>query len=303
MMTSFLLRSTPHPYRKIKSSKSLSTLFPIHKLSVHYTADTSFLTLNPSKISISATVFLTLISGNREFAKINSSHRVKRKDLLLATESMIMEIDSKYDNQGVKNSADQNTMMTTPKRPPNAFMLYSSSLRKTIKRTFPEYDNSDISKFLGIMWRSANNNIKQKFIQQAYEERQRHKMQYPDFEYNMPKNLSISGMSLQGGSENIQDDGAWFEEIQQFIQQTENFGDTPYSSLDKMEKDAIELLNSISDDNEPNNNNFECLPNLQWINFSPMEEMDTNSWRDMCNSVSLLFPEGSDEHMLDCPYY
>ncbi|KAI8334215.1 hypothetical protein BC941DRAFT_472800 [Chlamydoabsidia padenii] len=284
------------PYRNIRSSTNSPAIIPIHKLSVLHTDNSSVLVLCPSKLRITATLFLNKIALKRDFINIDNKYRVKRQDLLAATEKMIMDSDLNLECRSTNQHLDQNPSPNSPKRPPNAFMLYSGTLRKKIKRTFPEYDNSDISKFLGIMWRSANDNIKQKFIEQACVERQRHKMQYPNFEYNSRKELSNTKSSSEHVPENIAETEEWLKEIQQFVQMTENFETTPYSSLAKMENEALELINSISTNVELTDFGLtdieqQLLPNHQWINCNLTEELDTRSWRDMCNSISLAYPD------------
>lgn len=294
------IKSNMSLYRNIESSKNSPELFPIHKLTVFHTDKTSFLVLSPGKLRISATLFLSKIIGKGDFINIDLNHRVKRQDLLVAAESMIMEMDNNNDKRSLNQLNDQKI---SPKRPPNAFMLYSSTLRKRIKRTFPEYDNSNISKFLGIMWRSASSSIKQKFIKMAYEERQRHKMHYPDFEYNSAKAMTSSATAFPHAQENITENDEWIREIQQFVQQTEDFETVSYPTLAKMESEAIELINSFStdfdyEDSQLTSTEHQWLPSHHWINCDTTDDMDARNWRDMCNSISLVYPEGPEDNLV-----
>lgn len=68
-----------------------------------------------------------------------------------------------------KRRAKKNPL--APKRPPSAFLRYSQSHRKLVKKENPNIKNTDISRLLGEMWRNASDREKSPFIEQELRER------------------------------------------------------------------------------------------------------------------------------------
>ncbi|KAI9302510.1 hypothetical protein BJ944DRAFT_205923 [Cunninghamella echinulata] len=287
MAKNAFLSSSTHFHRKIRPLETQTTI-PIQRLSIHYKNKKSFIRLHPSKIHIQSSYFLSLLNSNCENISIGPNNNIKRQELLSATERMIMD-EKNYSDSFYTGKIDlQNDK---PRRPPNAFLLYSGSLRKKIRRTFPEYSNSDVSKLLGIMWRTASEEIKDKFTRLAYEEKQRHKLQHPNFEYNLKKQGWNSGES--SASQNNLYDNEWLNDINEFLQQTKEFEKNFNGNLnpEDMKEDAIMLISSMTEDSELDTSK-------KWLNSSLFEDnLDPNSWMDMINSITLLYPEYTEENI------
>lgn len=69
------------------------------------------------------------------------------------------------------------------KRPMNAFMVWSRLQRKKISMMNPKLHNSEISKRLGLEWKSLGETEKRPFIDEAKRLRLKHMHDHPDYKY------------------------------------------------------------------------------------------------------------------------
>ncbi|CAK1544303.1 unnamed protein product [Leptosia nina] len=69
------------------------------------------------------------------------------------------------------------------KRPMNAFMVWSRLQRKKISMMNPKLHNSEISKRLGLEWKSLDEGEKRPYIDEAKRLRLKHMQDYPDYKY------------------------------------------------------------------------------------------------------------------------
>lgn len=68
-----------------------------------------------------------------------------------------------------------------PKRPPSAFLKFSQKQRPIVKRDNPDMRNTDVSRLLGEMWRSASTEEKEPYVTQEQQERAVYKEEIKKF--------------------------------------------------------------------------------------------------------------------------
>ncbi|CAO3615025.1 unnamed protein product [Cunninghamella blakesleeana] len=289
MVKNTFLHPSTHFYRKILPLEK-QTIIPIYKLSIYYKNRKSFIRLHPSKIHMQSSYLLSFLDSTSENITIDLNNSIKRQDLLSATEKMIMD-----GNDGCDSCYNVKIDLQNEKRkkPLNAFLIYSNSLRRKIRRKFPEYSNSDVSKLLGIMWRTASEEIKEKFFQLANEEKQRFKQQQ-HFSHENTLKKQESGTAENMVTQNGYYDGEWLNDINEFLQEIKEFEKDFNSELnpEDMKEDAINLINSLIEESDINHGN-------NWQSSSLFDDnIDINSWRDMINTITILYPDQAEKSII-----
>ena len=107
------------------------------------------------------------------------------------------------------------------RRPPNAFILYSQSMRSQVRQENPSLSNTECSRLLGKMWKEVPNEIKLQYKQKAAAMQEEFKRTHPDYTYRKARRkralnellTKSSGGVAPGGfpgpvPNNFQD-GAW----------------------------------------------------------------------------------------------
>ena len=71
----------------------------------------------------------------------------------------------------------------TSHRPPNAFILYSQTMRSQVRQENPSLSNTEVSRLLGKMWKEVPNEIKLQYKQKAAAMQEQFKREHPDYTY------------------------------------------------------------------------------------------------------------------------
>ena len=108
------------------------------------------------------------------------------------------------------------------RRPPNAFILYSQSMRSQVRQENPSLSNTECSRLLGKMWKEVPNEIKLQYKQKAAAMQEEFKRTHPDYTYRKARRkralnelLTKSSGGVAGGfpgafpGTNFGQDGAW----------------------------------------------------------------------------------------------
>ena len=69
------------------------------------------------------------------------------------------------------------------KRPRNAFIIYRTDNAGRVKKARPDLPFTELSRFLGEMWRNETPEVREKYNQLAEEEKANHAKMYPDFKF------------------------------------------------------------------------------------------------------------------------
>ncbi|KAI9158508.1 Repressor of filamentous growth 1 [Paramyrothecium foliicola] len=88
-------------------------------------------------------------------------------------------------------------------RPRNAFILYRQHHQAQVTAQNPKLSNPEISKIIGLQWKSEKPEVKDIWKKLAEEEKQRHQRQYPEYRYQ-PRRGS-KGLSSRSGPSPIDD--------------------------------------------------------------------------------------------------
>lgn len=79
------------------------------------------------------------------------------------------------------------------KRPMNAFMVWSQIERRKICELQPDMHNAEISKKLGMLWKTLSEDQRKPFIEEAERLRLMHLKEYPDYKYRPRKRTPKNG--------------------------------------------------------------------------------------------------------------
>ncbi|KAL0078150.1 sex plus [Phycomyces blakesleeanus] len=233
-----------------------------------------------------------MVDEKRDYITVNTGSSVERKDLFSAAESLLRkQMCTESSSTGVSISKGQENPYQAspeqvPKRPSNAFMIYSATLRKRIKTTFPEYNNSDISKLLGAMWKNAGAEVKKEYMEKANEVREWHKERYPDYEYNSRKQSTKERDSMPRTDFSNQDfitaDDEWIRQLNDLLSQN------PMTALhgSSQENFAIDYTSTPYFISSPSND-------------ISLGDLKLEEWQDFCNNWTEHDSRYLDQNFLD----
>ncbi|KAH0790186.1 HMG box family protein [Histomonas meleagridis] len=69
------------------------------------------------------------------------------------------------------------------RRPPNAFILYSQTMRTEVRQKNPTLSNTEVSRILGKMWKEVPNEVKLQYKQKAASLQEEFKKEHPNYVY------------------------------------------------------------------------------------------------------------------------
>ncbi|KAI8368886.1 hypothetical protein EDC96DRAFT_504664 [Choanephora cucurbitarum] len=234
----------------------------------------TILTVFPGSISIQAKELINMVRENFNEIFIDGSTCILREEILRAIHDYPSNSRCIVSEKSAMSSSNP-SKAHEPKRPTNAFIIYNNDHRKKIKMLFPEFNNSEVSKLLGAIWKSIGNEVKDTYIRKAIECRKIHKQKYPHFEYNLKRDLFAQKPSAisTNHSENWDDYFNWC---------LENVSTQSASGM--IREDNLVGL-EVTEANEQMDIHFNPDARL------PIEKDSQESWEEVYNIISKLFPE------------
>ena len=100
-------------------------------------------------------------------------------------------------------------------RPPNAFILYSQSMRSEVQQQNPSLSNTEVSRLLGKMWKEVPSESKNQFKQQAAMLQEEFKRQHPNYTYRKARRKRALNELLTKSSQGFMMSGAGIPMYQQ----------------------------------------------------------------------------------------
>ncbi|KAG0165365.1 hypothetical protein DFQ30_008552 [Apophysomyces sp. BC1015] len=230
----------------------------------------------PSEICVSATDLITMIENQREEI-VKDGKMISRQDILTAAEALLQGQFPTLDDNTLSSTSRRYRNVREPRRPPNAFMLYSCQLRRRIRAVFPEYSNAEASKLLGAMWRSANADVKQKYIKMAEQQRRWHSSQFPHYTYKKSSSKNAHRES------------------------SVPFTDTPTPGMDwleEMDELVLQSMNLVTTETQHQLDNITAVPFLDSDFFGhpqASENFEPDDWQQICDTIAECFPDFPDQ--------
>ena len=94
-----------------------------------------------------------------------------------------MQQPVQQDAQAAQMNADDGEEGDNSRRPANAFILYSQTMRSVVRQENPSLSNTEVSRLLGKMWKEVPNETKLQYKQRAAAAQEEFKRQHPDYTY------------------------------------------------------------------------------------------------------------------------
>ncbi|PHZ09124.1 sex plus protein [Rhizopus microsporus ATCC 52813] len=280
---------SPRRLLKPKISDDSSKVLPVDDLLLLQEQGETSILISPSNVRIKAKDILNMIDNRQDFITLpDNDYCILRND--------IFSVLHAYGDR----QADQHTVelflmdidfdVSTSKRPTNAFILYRTAWGKTVRSMFPEFNNSQISKILGAMWKWSGNQVKDKYIQRANEYRKIHKEKYPNFVYStkrVDKNKQVSATDDHHFECNYADLGLQGSMVNQLV----------HSGTADDNKSADALGNNFC-----SNNNYSGFTQKQ--NFATVSDISNSEWQKVCDLVLDILSSGiPEDSVIDDQYW
>lgn len=94
-----------------------------------------------------------------------------------------MQQPVQQDAQAGQMNVDEGEEGDNSRRPANAFILYSQTMRSVVRQENPSLSNTEVSRLLGKMWKEVPNETKLQYKQRAAAAQEEFKRQHPDYTY------------------------------------------------------------------------------------------------------------------------
>lgn len=290
-------RILKHQYRRPIRSRSQgpSVLF-VQKLSITHAGTQSYLKIHPSQTKIPVEDLLSMVLEKRNYLVTASGEHVQRQDLLSAASHLLEEGGSQHiASTGATYSDPLPWNADEPRRPSNAFILYSNATRKRLQEIFPEYPNSEISKVLGALWSSAPDNVKRKYTEKAEELRKLHREIYPTYSYHRQQQKRRDSSPCHShpatdGQQSSSDQS--YEQIDAILYQY------PIPTAEGLLQPPFEGPHAVYQTLPSANMQFQESGSANSWETWPEYIQQADEWQDLCNKITSLFPYPEDLHQL-----
>jgi transcription factor SOX7/8/10/18 (SOX group E/F) len=108
------------------------------------------------------------------------------------------------------STMDQEEEGDNAHRPPNAFILYSQTMRSSVRQENPSLSNTEVSRLLGKMWKEVPADQKQIYKQRAAAAQEIFKREHPDYTYRKARRKRALNELLTKSAQGFPVPGAGF---------------------------------------------------------------------------------------------
>lgn len=267
-------------YIKPKPVHKPSKRLPIYGLTFSFKQEETRIFIDPSNICIKAKEILDMIDSKNEFINLaNSDFCIQKNDVFSALQ---LYADERIPSSETTLTFTKiNLNFQQPKRPTNAFILYRSAWGKIVRVMFPEFNNSQVSKLLGAMWKWSSKQLKEKYIQQADMYRKAYKEKYPNHVYNTKKVERSNAIHLLSCKNFGNDCSSWSHQDNMLqLSTTDSFIDDFHITF---------LSKKVFNSSMLDPSGFQACPN------PTVPDIPNNEWEKVCNIISDLLPNSTIE--------
>ncbi|KAH0793791.1 HMG box family protein [Histomonas meleagridis] len=89
------------------------------------------------------------------------------------------------------------------RRPPNAFILYSQTMRTEVRQKNPSLSNTEVSRILGKMWKEVPSDVKLQYKQKAASLQEEFKREHPNYVYRKARRKRALNELLTKNNNNL----------------------------------------------------------------------------------------------------
>ncbi|OMJ19744.1 Silenced mating-type M-specific polypeptide Mc [Smittium culicis] len=142
---------------------------------------------NNSSTNLTTPKFSRQYPTNRGFDTQNTPQEMENRQYLFNILNTNPNSQNVSDLEGEINKRSKQPKQKRTPRPPNAFILYRKDKQEEVIKKNLGVSNKEISCIIGKMWREETDQVRDKYKENAENEKKKHQKMYPDYKYKPRK--------------------------------------------------------------------------------------------------------------------